>query len=125
MATPNIAFGTPNGFAEVADKLVTIGYGVEREYEAESDGCDESTLGWRCWNLTLLNSESIFIFECAGSDPIIMINLFSIKDGQQFLVDLLSVGAVEQWDGTRWNKGFFWNRYYNNYEKRLGMPSGR
>lgn len=125
MATPNITFGTPNGFEEIAIKLAGIGYGVERDFEGESEDCEDcpkSVLGWRCWNVTLLNSERIFIAECGGDDPMIMINLYSIKDGHQFRDDLLEAGAIEHWDGARSINGFFWNRYYNNYEKRLGSP---
>ena len=122
MATPNITFGTPSGFEEIASTLAEIGYCVERNYEMESEDCEESMLGWRCWNVILLNAERIFIAECGGDDPMIIINLYSIKDGHQFRDDLLAAGGIEHWDGARPNKGFFWKRYYNNYEKRLGTP---
>ena len=122
MATTNISFGTPLGFDHIAAKLVAEGYDVVRDHECESENCAESTLGWRCWNVTMLNKERIFISECGGDESMIMINLYSIRDGRQFRNDLLAAGAIEHWDGTRSNRGFFWNRYYQNYEKRLGRP---
>ena len=122
MATPNITFGTPSGFEKIAAELAERGYGIERDHEGESEERSESMLGWRCWNVTFLNSERIFVIECGGDEPMIMINLYSFEDGLQFRDDLVAAGGIEHWDGVRWNKGFFWNRYYNNYEKRLGIP---
>ena len=122
MATPNITFGTPSGFEEIASKLAKKGYEIERDCEGESENCPETMLGWRCWKVVFPNSERIFVAERGGGEPMIMINLYTIKDGRQFRDDLLAAGATEHCDGKRWNKGFFWNRYHKNYEKRLGRP---
>ena len=124
MATPNITFGTPNGFEEIASRLSELGYEVDWDIETESEDCDESILGWRCWDLTLPNSERIYILECGGDEPMIMINLDSIKDGRRFRDDLLASGGIEHWDGKYLNKGFLWKRFYRNYERRLGSPCG-
>lgn len=123
MATPNVTFSVPKGFAFVAEQLNRIGFRVEQDLEAATENCPPDLLGWRSWSVEFPNGESAYILECSKPEPEILFNMYQFKDGRSFRSAMLELGVLEHWDGVEPDDCNFWfKQYFKNYRHRLGDP---